>query len=42
MIDVLIGTLVVVLVVRGWMRGLLREAIDVGMLVVGAVVAINS
>jgi len=39
MIDVLIGTLVVVLVVRGWMRGLLREAIDVGMLVVGAVAA---
>ena len=39
MIDVLIGTLVVVLIVRGWMRGLLREAIDVGMLVVGAVVA---
>jgi len=39
MIDVLIGTLVVVLIVRGWMRGLLREAIDVGTLVVGAVVA---
>ena len=39
MIDVLIGTLVVVLIVRGWMRGLLREAIDVGMLVVGAIVA---
>jgi uncharacterized membrane protein required for colicin V production len=39
MIDVLIGTLVVVLIVRGWMRGLLREAIEVGMLIVGAVVA---
>jgi uncharacterized membrane protein required for colicin V production len=39
MIDVLIGTLVVVLIVRGWMRGLLREAIDVGMLVLGAIVA---
>jgi uncharacterized membrane protein required for colicin V production len=39
MIDVLIGTLVVVLIVRGWMRGLLREAIDVGMLIVGAVMA---
>jgi uncharacterized membrane protein required for colicin V production len=39
MIDVLIGTLVVLLIVRGWMRGLLREAIDVGMLVLGAIVA---
>ncbi|MGB5167475.1 MAG: CvpA family protein [Acidimicrobiia bacterium] len=39
MIDVLVGTLVVVLIVRGWMKGLLREAIEVGTLVVGAVVA---
>ena len=39
MIDVLIGTLVVLLIVRGWMRGLLREAIDVGMLVLGAIAA---
>ena len=39
MIDVLIGTLVVLLVVRGWMRGLVREAIDVGTLVVGAILA---
>ena len=39
MIDVLIGTLVVVLIVRGWMRGLLREAIEVGTLIVGAIVA---
>jgi membrane protein required for colicin V production len=39
MIDVLIGTLVVLLVVRGWMRGLLREAIGVGTLVVGAILA---
>lgn len=39
MIDVLIGTLVIVLIIRGWMRGLLREAIEVGTLVVGAIVA---
>ena len=39
MIDVLIGTLVVLLVARGWMRGLVREAIDVGTLVVGAILA---
>jgi uncharacterized membrane protein required for colicin V production len=39
MIDVLIGTLVVLLVVRGWMRGLVREAIDVGTLIVGAILA---
>lgn len=41
MIDVLIATLVVLLVVRGWMRGLVREAIDVGTLVVGAILALR-
>ncbi len=39
MIDVVVATLLVLLVVRGWVRGLLREAIDVGTLVVGAIVA---
>lgn len=39
MIDALIGTLVIVLIIRGWMRGFLREAIEVGTLVVGAIVA---
>jgi len=39
MIDLVILALVVLLVVRGWMRGLVREAIDVGTLVVGAVLA---
>jgi uncharacterized membrane protein required for colicin V production len=39
MIDVVVATLLVLLVVRGWVRGLLREAIDVGTLVVGAILA---
>ena len=34
-IDVAILVLVVLLVARGWMRGLVREAIDVGTLVLG-------
>jgi len=39
MIDVIVATLLVLLIVRGWVRGLLREAIDVGTLVVGAIIA---
>jgi membrane protein required for colicin V production len=39
MIDVLVGTILILLVIRGWMKGLIREAIDVGTLIVGAVVA---
>ena len=39
MIDLAVLALVVLLVVRGWMRGLVREAIDVGTLVLGAVLA---
>jgi len=39
MIDVLVGTILVLLVIRGWMKGLVREAIDVGTLLVGAVIA---
>ena len=39
MIDFIVLALVVLLVVRGWVRGLVREAIDVGTLVVGALLA---
>ena len=39
MIDVLVGTILILLVIRGWMKGLVREAIDVGTLIVGAVIA---
>jgi len=39
MIDLAVLALVVLLVVRGWMRGLVREAIDVGTLVLGAALA---
>ena len=39
MIDVLVGTILILLIVRGWMKGLVREAIDVGTLIVGAVIA---
>lgn len=39
MIDIAVLVLVVLLVIRGWMRGLVREAIDVGTLVLGAVLA---
>jgi len=39
MIDLAVLALVVLLVVRGWMRGLVREAIDLGTLVLGAVLA---
>jgi len=39
MIDVLVGTILIVLVIRGWMKGLIREAIDVGTLMIGAVIA---
>jgi uncharacterized membrane protein required for colicin V production len=41
MIDIVVATLLVLLVVRGWVRGLLREAIDVGTLVVGAILALR-
>jgi len=39
MIDFIVLALFVLLVVRGWVRGLVREAIDVGTLVVGALLA---
>ncbi|MEA2010517.1 MAG: CvpA family protein [Actinomycetota bacterium] len=39
MIDFVVVALVVLLVIRGWMRGLVREAIDVGTLVLGALLA---
>jgi membrane protein required for colicin V production len=39
MIDLAVFALLVLLVVRGWMRGLVREAIDVGTLLVGALLA---
>lgn len=39
MIDFALGALLVVLVVRGWLRGLVREALDVATMVVGAVLA---
>jgi len=39
MIDVLVGTILILLVIRGWMKGLVREAIDVGTLIIGAVIA---
>ena len=39
MIDVLVGTILILMVIRGWMKGLVREAIDVATLVVGAVIA---
>jgi len=38
-IDVVSGVVLVLLVIRGWVRGLVREAIDVGTLVLGAVLA---
>ena len=41
MIDVLVGTILILLVIRGWMKGLIREAIDVGTLIVGAVIALR-
>ncbi|MEA3510307.1 MAG: CvpA family protein [Actinomycetota bacterium] len=39
MIDFVVVALAVLLVIRGWMRGLVREAIDVGTLVLGALLA---
>ena len=39
MIDFVVLALVVALVVRGWARGMVREAIDVGTLVLGALLA---
>ena len=39
MVDFLLGAIVVGLAVRGWWRGLLREAIGLGVLVVGIVAA---
>jgi uncharacterized membrane protein required for colicin V production len=38
-IDLIVVALVVLLVIRGWVRGLVREAIDVGTLVLGALLA---
>lgn len=42
MIDALVVVVLVALIVRGWMRGLLREAIDVGALVLAAITAFRS
>ena len=39
MIDFVVLALMVLLVIRGWARGLVREAIDVGTLVLGALLA---
>jgi membrane protein required for colicin V production len=39
MIDFIVLALVVSLVVRGWVRGLVREAIDIGTLIIGALLA---
>ncbi len=39
MIDFVVIVLMVLLVIRGWVRGLVREAIDVGTLVLGALLA---
>lgn len=39
MIDIAVFVLFVALVVRGWVRGLVREAIDVGTLIIGALLA---
>lgn len=39
MIDFVLGALLVVLVVRGWVRGFVREAISLAVLVVGTVLA---
>lgn len=39
MIDFFVLAIVVLLVIRGWVRGLVREAIDVGTLVLGALLA---
>jgi uncharacterized protein YkwD/uncharacterized membrane protein required for colicin V production len=38
-LDFLLGALLVALAVRGWWRGLLREAVSLGVIVVGLVVA---
>jgi len=39
LIDAVAVTIFAILVIRGWMRGFVREAIDVGTLVLGAVLA---
>ena len=39
MLDLILGALLVGLAVRGWWRGLLREAIGLGVIVVGMVVS---
>ncbi|MEN8234363.1 MAG: CvpA family protein [Actinomycetota bacterium] len=39
MIDIAVLVLLVALVVRGWVRGFVREAIDVGALIIGAFLA---
>lgn len=39
MIDFVLGALFVALVVRGWMKGLVREALDVATLLLGALLA---
>jgi uncharacterized protein YkwD len=39
MIDLVVAALLLGLVLRGWFRGFVREAIDVGTLILGAVIA---
>lgn len=39
MLDIVIGALLVVLVIRGWMRGLVREVLGLVVIVVGTLVA---
>lgn len=39
MIDFVVGGVLVALVIRGWLRGLLRQALDVAVLVVGVFLA---
>ncbi len=39
MLDLVLGALLVVLAIRGWMRGLVREIISLAVLVVGTVAA---
>jgi uncharacterized membrane protein required for colicin V production len=41
MIDFLLGGLIVVLLVRGWFRGLIRQALDLAVLVIGLFLALR-
>lgn len=41
MVDFILGALLVALFVRGWMRGFVREAVGLGVLVVGTILALR-